>query len=83
MVPDINYANKLAFVIGTQASITSTYEMADAVTVTESDSVSAWSSVGAAGNTVAEGQIDLNGANIIVLVPTVVTANCRLHIKGF
>ena len=74
---------QLEFVIGTQASITATYEMADAVVATASDSVSSWSTVGAASNTIGEAQIDLGGANVLVLVPTVVDADSRLHIKGF
>ena len=84
-VCDTNLTNlgELAFVIGTQVSTTSTYEMADAVTVTAKDSADSWVSAGAGGtNRTAEATIDLHGSNVLVIVPTTCSADSRLLIKG-
>ena len=61
---------QLVFTIGQQVSTTATYEMADTVAETASDWVSAWSKISAASDTVAEAQIDMSGANVLVLVAT-------------
>jgi len=76
-------AGQLAFVIGTQASITSGYELADAVTVTSYCWPVSWGSASPSGNLVAEASIDLLGADILIAVPTTASANCKLLIKGF
>ena len=80
---ELAYLGQFAFVIGTQASTTSTYEMADTLTITPSD----WSEIPAAksptGNRVAEGIVDLLGADLLIAVPTTATADCKLLGKGY
>lgn len=84
---ELAYIGQYAFTIGTQASTTSTYEMADTLVVTPSD----WTKPASGsdvvssptGNRVAEGRVDLIGADVLVFVPTVVTADCKLLGKGF
>lgn len=77
-------AGQLAFVIGTQVSTTSTYELADAVTVTPYCWPKSW---GYATNPdtelVAEASIDLLGADILIAVPTTASCDAKLLGKGF
>ncbi len=84
---ELAYIGQFAFTIGTQASITSTYEMADTLVVTESDWTVDMTVTGIVksptGNRLAEGRLDLLGADVLVLVPTVVTADCKLLARGF
>ena len=79
---ELSYAGELAFTIGTQASVTSTYEMADTVVVTDGETIPAWSSSSPANNGVAEARIDLETADIVVAVPTTVECNCKLLMTG-
>ena len=79
---------QLAFVIGTQASTTSTYEMADTVVVTldgvaDDEWLSDWGTVSTASDRVAEASVDLLGIDTLVLVPTEASADCKLIVKGF
>ena len=75
---------ELDFTIGTQASTTATYEVADTLTITPSDSwTKAWGSASPTGNLVAEGWIDIIGADIIVLVPTTVGCDAKVLGKGY
>lgn len=77
-------AGQLAFTIGTQAAVTATYEMADTLTITNDTTWTAdWGSNSPTGELVAEAMVDLMGANIIVAVPTVASADSRLHARGF
>lgn len=84
---ELAYIGLFSFVIGTQASTTSTYEMADELIVTESDwtvDLTTGNKVTSpSGNRVAEARFDLLGADILVLVPIVVDANCKLLARGF
>jgi hypothetical protein len=80
---ELAYAGQLAFVIGTQASTTTDYEMADAVTVTSSDWVAAWSSKTPGSDRCAEASIDLSGADVMVVLASTATANCKLLAKGY
>jgi hypothetical protein len=74
----------LAFIIGQQASTTSTYEMAQSVTVTTLDATTSWTSAGTVdGDRTAEATIDLQGANVLVIVPTTCSANSKLLGKGY
>lgn len=75
-------AGQLAWVIGTQASTTTDYEMADAVTVTEYCWIMPWSKKSPSSNLVAEAAIDVVGADLIVIVTTVADGNCKLLGKG-
>ena len=80
---NLTHIGTLAFVIGTQASTVSGYELADAVTVTNKDSTASWTSVSNAGDDTAEAKIDLQGANLLVIVPTTCSANAKLLVKGY
>lgn len=74
---------QLAFTIGGQVSDTSGYNFADQVTVTSYTTTKSWISYGAANDRVAQATIDLEGENILVLVPTTCNCNCKLLGKGF
>lgn len=76
-------AGQLAFVVGTQVSTTSTYELADAVTVTAYCWSKSWGYSNPGSELVAEAKIDLMGADIIVAVPTTASADCKLIAKGY
>jgi hypothetical protein len=76
-------AGQLAWTIGTQASATSGYEMADTLTVTSYCWPKSWSSSNPANNLVAEAAIDCIGADMVVIVPTTSACNSRLLMKGF
>lgn len=76
-------AGQLAWVIGTQASTTSTYEMADAVTVTPYCWPKPWVSSNPGSNLVAEAAIDLMGADIVIVVTTAASCNAKLLGKGY
>ncbi len=80
---ELAYAGQLAFVIGTQVSTTNTYELADTVTVTSSDWPFSWTTKSPTGNRVAETVIDLMGTDVLIAVPTTVSADCKLIAKGF
>lgn len=84
---ELTYVGQFAWVVGAQGSITTSYEMADAVTVTESDwtvDMTATGSVRSPGvNRVAEARFDLLGADVIVIVPTIVDADAKLLARGF
>jgi hypothetical protein len=80
---ELAYLGQFVFTIGTQASTTSTYEMADTLSITASDWGDTPTAKSPAGNRVATGKVDLLGADLIVAVPTVVTADCKLLGKGF
>lgn len=80
---ELAYIGQYAFTIGTQASITSGYEMADLLTVTPSDWTKAATSSTPGGNRVAESRIDLMGADLIVAVPTTAGSDCKLLGRGF
>ena len=80
---NLTHIGTLAFVIGKQVSTTSTYELADAVTVTTKDATKSWTSASNAAEDTAEAVIDLQGANVLVIVPTTCSANSKLLIKGY
>ena len=73
----------LSFTIGTQVSEYSGYEYADTLTVTEGDSTSDWNSESPLNERIAEGMIDLQGADILVFVPTAAGCDCRILIKCY
>jgi len=84
---ELAYIGQFAWVVGTQGAVTATYEMADAVTVTESDwtvDMTATGLVRTPGSErVAEVRFDLLGADLIVIVPTVASADSKLLARGF
>ena len=80
---ELAYIGQIAWVIGTQASITSTYEMADTATFTASDWTNTATTASPTGNRVAEVKIDLLGADVLVVVPTVASADSKLLVRGF
>ena len=80
---ELAYAGQLAFVIGTQASVTATYKMADTVVATGPDWAKSWIVSNPGQNRVAEAFIDLMGADLVVIVPTEISANAKLIARGF
>lgn len=81
---NLGLVGQLAFVIGTQGSTTATYEMADAVTKTASDGwIEAWGVVSPGSDRVARGAVNVMDADVLVTVPTVASANCKLLAKGY
>ena len=73
---------------GTQASITTDYEMADTLALTASSdaaSTSFWTiaSPGTGTETVAEALLDVQGDNIIVLVPTTLACDGIVIVKFY
>ena len=79
----------LTFTMGTQASTTASYEMARAVALTASSDVSSTSSwtIATAGavESIAEAMLDLQGDDILVLVPIEgsLTANAKILTKPY
>ncbi len=79
----------LTFTMGTQASTTASYEMARAVVLTASSDVSSTSgwTIASAGavESVAEAMLDLQGDDILVLVPIEgsLTANAKILTKPY
>ncbi len=79
----------LTFTMGTQASVTASYEMARAVVLTTSSDVSSTSSwtIATAGavESIAEAMLDLQGDDIMVLVPIEgsLTANAKILTKPY
>lgn len=81
---ELSYAGQLAFTVGLQASTIATYEMADTLVLTADTAwIKAWGSTSPTGDRVAEAAVDLMGADLIVIVPTVASADCKLIGKGF
>lgn len=74
---------QLSFVIGTQSSTVSTYELADTLTLTEYCKILETASDSPTGELVAEAAWDLEGDDILVIVPTTVECNAKLLAKGF
>lgn len=75
---------QLAFTIGTQVSTLATYEMADTLVVTEGfSSPRAWLSASPTSEHVAEGELDVTGADVVIAVPTTIAANSQLLITGY
>jgi hypothetical protein len=73
----------LAFVIGTQTSATTSYELADTVTITASGWPATWASKSPGGDAVAEAMIDMMGADFIAIIPTTCSADAKLLVKGY
>lgn len=80
---ELSKAGQLAWVIGSQVSTTTDYELADTLVLTTSSSWNkTWGSQSPTGNLVAEAVIDVLGADLIVIVTTVTDVNCKLLAKG-
>lgn len=77
------YLGRLSFTIGTQGSLVSTFEFADAVIVTSSDKVSIWGSKSPGGNRKAETRIDFDGDDLLIIVPITAGSDCKLLGKGY
>lgn len=84
---DLTYLGTLAFTTGLQQAVDSGYLMADQVTVTEGDTTAQpsanWKSRSVADDRVAEASIDLQGADVLIIVPTVVGSDCKLYGKAY
>jgi hypothetical protein len=75
---------QLAFTNGTQASVTSTYEMADTLTITPTTGWSGnWTTRSPTGELVAEARLELEESDVIVIVPTTVATNAVLVVTGY
>ncbi len=59
------------------------FEVADAVTVTSSDWVKSWGSKSTATNRTGQAEIDVEGADILIIVSTVASADSKLLGKGY
>lgn len=73
----------LTYIIGTQASTTSGYEMADTLTVTAGDWTATAGATSPTGDGLADYAMNLLGADFIVVVPVTVDVDCKLLIKGY
>lgn len=80
---NLTYLGQLDWTIGQQASTTDTYEMADQVSVTQGDTTVDWNSESAADDRVAEAVIDLQGSDILVIVPSTSACDSKLLGKGY
>ena len=81
---ELAYAGQLEFTIGTQVSTISTYELADTLVLTSSALWNkAWGSISPTGERVAEAAVDIMGVDVVVIVPTVISADSKLIAKGF
>lgn len=75
---------QLAFTTGTQASITSGYEMADTLTITPITGwAGVWKSRSPVGNLCAEAELELENVDVIVIVPTTVATDAELIVTGY
>ncbi len=59
------------------------FEMADAVTATAKSWGSTWLSISPADDTNAEAEIDVKGANFLVVLASETSHDCKLLIKGY
>lgn len=80
---ELAYGGQLTFTIGQQSSVTSTYEFADTLAATNGDVTAEWTFTSPLSDRIAEGKIDLQGADVIVLVPTTVACDCKLLGNGY
>ncbi|MBE3139365.1 MAG: hypothetical protein IMZ53_02155 [Thermoplasmata archaeon] len=82
---ELTYIGSFAWVVGTQVSTISTYEMADTLTYTANASLISVSTIspGTASERVAEAEFDVKGSDILVLVPTTVSCDAKLLVKGY
>jgi hypothetical protein len=83
----LHHKGQLAWTVGGQVSDISGYNFADALTVTTSalsTGTASWNvtNPGAGTDRVAQGKVDLEGANVIVCVPVIVNCDCKLLGKG-
>lgn len=83
---ELAYYGQATWTIGTQASTTATYEMADTLVLDQTGSTYPAPPNGAispGSNRVAEVVFDMQGADLIVSVPTTVGADSKLMAKGY
>ncbi len=74
---------QLAFVIGTASSTIGSHLLADTLVVTVNDWLGATSTSSPANDRVAEVSVNCLGADVIAIIPTVVSADSYLLIKGY
>lgn len=80
---ELAQVGQAAWVVGTQASTVSTYEMADAVTWTADDWTATAGTANPGAEQVAEVSINWMGADIVVVVTSTSTADSKLIMKGY
>jgi len=73
---------QLTFTVGQQVSLTATYEYADTLAVTKYHGRE-WLVSSPASDLLAEGDVDIGNADVIVMVPTTVPCNCILEVSGY
>ncbi len=59
------------------------FELADTLTTTAKSWGASWTTTSPADNTNAEAEIDIKGADIMIIVTTVCSADSKLLIKGY
>lgn len=59
------------------------FEVADAVTVTSSDWVKSWGSATPGDNRSAQAEVDVEGADVMIIISTAASADSKLLIKGY
>lgn len=59
------------------------FEVADAVTITTSDSIKSWGSASPGSNRSAQAEVDVAGADVMIIVSTVASADSKLLVKGY
>ncbi len=81
---DMTHIGTLAFIFGLQESSTSGSLMAQSVTATSKDSTATLISKGTVdSDRTCEASIDLQGADVLVIVPTICDSDSKLLAKGF
>lgn len=78
---DLTYLGSLDFTTGTQVSSTTGYNLCSQVTVTEGDTTADWDFESADDDRVAEATIDLQGEDVLVIVPTTLGGDAILQGK--
>jgi len=59
------------------------FEWADTLTVTAKSWGASWSSVSPADDTIAEAELDVKGADFLVILPSTCDADAKLFVKGY
>jgi len=81
---ELSLLGTLSFTTGLQASLDVGYEMADQLTVTEGSTSAAFvDTTNNADDRIAETRIDLQGADLLVIVPTALGADAKLLGKPY
>lgn len=81
---ELSLLGVLSFTTGTQASIVAGYEMASQLAVTEGGTSTSFVGITTADDDrIAETSIDLQGSDLLIIVPVTVGADCKLIGKSY